>query len=166
MSIAIVAANTFLNTVKVGTETVFHLEDFHIGDIYEIASIYYAGRNRHVNLKDAFECEEITETHIILKYLTQDEVIQRLGEENKDIVAKNLVQQLLRIVTKDPYKNSQTKASKAPIPLAAPMGCKSPYPSVVKVTTLKYKQLERPVIIFPDSASKIPSISEENPNFE
>lgn len=90
----------FLQTVTIGTEKVFRLEDFHIGEIYEIASIS-AGGNGHVKIKDAFECMEITETHVILKYLTQDEVIEILGEENKDVIAQSLVQQLLKIVTKD-----------------------------------------------------------------
>jgi hypothetical protein len=44
--------------------------------------------------KDTFECVEITETHVILRYLSQEDVIQRLGEEKTDIIAVNLVQQL------------------------------------------------------------------------
>jgi hypothetical protein len=90
----------FLEPVRIGTETVFRLEDFHIGEIYEIASIS-AGGVRHIKLKDAFECTEITETYIVLRYLTQEEVIERLGEENIHVIANSLVQQLLRIVTKD-----------------------------------------------------------------
>jgi len=41
----------FLQTVSVGREKVFHLEDFHIGEIYEIASMYTAGGNRHINVR-------------------------------------------------------------------------------------------------------------------
>ncbi len=89
-----------METVKVGTEKVFHLEDFHIGDIYEIASIK-GGVTKRINVKDAFECVEIAETQVVLRYLIQEEVIQRLGEERTDVIAVNLVQQLLKVVTKD-----------------------------------------------------------------
>ena len=71
-----------------------------IGEIYEVASIK-EGVSRRIKIKDAFECLEITETHVVLMYFTQEEVIQRLGEEKTDIIAVNLVQQLLKIVTKD-----------------------------------------------------------------
>ena len=94
----------FLETTKVGTEKVFRLEDFHVSDIYEIASIK-RGVAKRINVKDAFECMEITETHVVLRYLTQEEVIQRLGEERTDVIAVNLVQQLLKIVTKDQAEN-------------------------------------------------------------
>jgi hypothetical protein len=90
----------FLEPVKIGTGTVFRLEDFHIGEIYEIASISTGGI-RHIKLKDAFECTEITETHIVLRYLTEEEVIEKLGEENTYVIAHKFVQQLLRVVTKD-----------------------------------------------------------------
>ncbi|MBU7027218.1 MAG: hypothetical protein HXS48_09765 [Theionarchaea archaeon] len=33
----------FLKSVKAGTKKVFHLEDFHIGEIYEIGSVYTGG---------------------------------------------------------------------------------------------------------------------------
>ena len=91
----------FLRSVKVGTKKVFHLEDFHIGGIYEVGSIYTGGGLKRINVKDTFECVEITETHVVLRCVSQDEVIKKLGEENTDIVAENLVRQLLRIVTKD-----------------------------------------------------------------
>ena len=61
----------FLETTKVGTEKVFRLENFHIGDIYEITSIK-GGVAKRINVKDAFECVEITETHVVLRYLTQE----------------------------------------------------------------------------------------------
>lgn len=93
----------FLETAKVGTEKVFRLEDFHIDEIYEIASIK-GGAAKKINVKDAFECVKITETHVVLRYLTQEEVIQRLGEERTEVIAVNLVQQLLKIVTKDQAK--------------------------------------------------------------
>ncbi len=89
----------FLETTKVGKEKVFHLEDFHTGEIYEIASVSGGGIKR-INLKDAFECTEITETHVVLRYLEQEEVIEKVSEERNDR-AENLVHQLLRIVTKD-----------------------------------------------------------------
>jgi hypothetical protein len=82
-----------------GTGIVFRLEDFHIGEIYKIASI--SADIPCVKLKDAFECTEITETHIVLKYLTQEEVIERLGEDSRNVVVNNLLQQLLRIVSKE-----------------------------------------------------------------
>jgi len=91
----------FLKSVKAGTKKVFHLEDFHIGEIYEIGSIYTGGGLKRINIKDTFECAEITETHVVLKCVPQDEMIKRIGEKNTDIVAQNLVRQLLRIVTKD-----------------------------------------------------------------
>ncbi|MBU7028393.1 MAG: hypothetical protein HXS48_15780 [Theionarchaea archaeon] len=91
----------FLKSVKVGTKKVFHLEDFHIGEIYEVGSVYTGGGFKRINVKDTFECAEITETHIVLRYVSQDEVIKRLGEKNTDIIAQNLVRQLLRIVTTD-----------------------------------------------------------------
>ena len=90
----------FLETTKVGTEKVFRLEDFHIGDFYEVVSIK-EGVAKRIKVKDAFECVEITETHVVLRYLIQEEVIQRLSEERTDVIAVNLVQQLLKIVTKD-----------------------------------------------------------------
>ena len=76
----------------------------HVGDIYEIAPIK-GGVAKKINVKDAFECVEITETHVVLRYLIQEEVIQRLGEERTDVIAVNLVQQLLKIVTKDQAVN-------------------------------------------------------------
>ncbi len=93
----------FLETTKVGKEKVFHLEDFHTGEIYEIAFIKRDVTKR-INLKDAFECTEITETHVVLRYLEQEEVIEKASEERNDR-AENLVQQLLRIVTKDQAVN-------------------------------------------------------------
>lgn len=88
----------FLETVKVGKEKVFLLKDFHLGDIYEVASIPRGAQ--HYSVKDTFECVEIG-SDIVLRYVTQDEVIQKITENNQDIVAESLVQQLLRIVTKE-----------------------------------------------------------------
>jgi hypothetical protein len=56
--------------VKVGAEKVFRLEDFHIGEIYEIASIK-GGVAKKINVKDIFESAEITETQVVLRYLTK-----------------------------------------------------------------------------------------------
>jgi len=81
----------FLRSVKVGTKKVFHLEDFHIGEIYEIGSISTGGGLKRINVKDTFECAEITETHIVLRCVPQGEVIKRLGEKNTDIVAETKV---------------------------------------------------------------------------
>ena len=41
------------------------------------------------------------EDQVVLSCITQDEVIQRFGENNGDLVAENLVEQLLKVVTKD-----------------------------------------------------------------
>jgi len=91
----------FLKSVKAVTKKVFHVEDFHIGETYEIGSISTGGGLKRINVKDTFECAEITETHIVFRYVSQDEEIKKLGEKNTDIIAQNLVRQLLRIVTKD-----------------------------------------------------------------
>jgi len=91
----------FLETVKVGKNKVFQLEDFHIGEIYEVASVYTAGVNKCVHVRDTYECVEITEDQVILSCITQEEVIERFGENNGDLVAESLVKQLLNIVTKD-----------------------------------------------------------------
>jgi len=77
------------------------LEDFHIGEIYEVGFVYTGGGLKRINVKDTFEYAEITETHVVLRCVPQDEMIRRLGEKNTDIIAQNLVRQLLRIVTKD-----------------------------------------------------------------
>jgi len=91
----------FLETVKVGKKKVFQLEDFHVGEIYEVASMYTAGVSKYVRVRDTYECVEITEDQVVLSCVTQDEVIERFGENNGDLVAKSLVQQLLKVVTKD-----------------------------------------------------------------
>ena len=81
--------------MKVGKKKVFQLEDFHIGEIYEVASMYTAGVSKCVHVRDTYECVEITEDQVVLSCCTQDEVIERFGEINGDLVAKNLVEQLL-----------------------------------------------------------------------
>ena len=81
----------FLQTTKVGREKVFQWEDFHIGEIYEVASMYTAGASKCVHVRGTYECEEITEDQVILRCITQDEVIGRFGETNGDAVAENLV---------------------------------------------------------------------------
>jgi len=91
----------FLETVKVGKKKVFQLEDFHVGEIYEVASMYTAGVSKCVHVRDTYECIEITEDQVVLSCVTQDEVIERFGENNGDLVAESLVEQLLKIVTKD-----------------------------------------------------------------
>ena len=92
----------FLKTVRMGREKVFQLKDFRIGEIYEVVSVYYtSGRNEKSLLRDTFECTELTETHVVLKYIPQDEVVKRFGDQNKNRVAENLVAQLLKVVTED-----------------------------------------------------------------
>jgi len=91
----------FLETVKVGREKVFQLEDFHVGEIYEVASMYTAGISKCVHLRGAYECVEIIEDQVVMSCCTQDEVIEKFGENNGDLVAESLVQQLLRVATKD-----------------------------------------------------------------
>jgi hypothetical protein len=89
----------FLETVRVGKEQVFHVKDFHLGDIYEVASL--ARGAQRFSIKDTYECVEITETDVVLQCIPQEGVIKRLTDRNRDIIAESLVQQLLRIVTKE-----------------------------------------------------------------
>ena len=91
----------FLKKVHMGKEIVFRLADFHIGETYEVASMYTAGAGKCVHVRGIYECIEITEDQVILRCITQDEVIGRFGESNGDVVAESLVKQLLNIVTKD-----------------------------------------------------------------
>ncbi len=51
----------FLQTVKVGKAKVFQLEDFRLGEIYEVASTYTAGAIKCVHVRGIYECIEITE---------------------------------------------------------------------------------------------------------
>lgn len=62
-----------------------------------------------VHVRGTYECEEITEDQVILRCITQDEVIGRFGKDNEDAVAENLVKQLLRIVTEDETANLISK---------------------------------------------------------
>lgn len=95
----------FLEPVRMGKEKVFRLEDFHIGAVYEVASVYCPGKSEHISIRDTYECTEITETHVVLQCVTQDEVIRKFSKGNKSTVAKNLVQQLLEVVTKEEAVN-------------------------------------------------------------
>ncbi len=90
----------FLETTKIGKEKVFLLEDFRVGEIYEVASISSTGGSTHVGLRDTFICAEITETHVVLECISREEVLRRSSNQ-ENVVAVNLVQQLLRVVTKD-----------------------------------------------------------------
>ena len=63
--------------------------------------MYTARASKCVHVRDTYECVEITENQVILSCCTQDEVIERFGENNGDLVAESLVEQLLKIVTKD-----------------------------------------------------------------
>jgi hypothetical protein len=92
----------FLETVTVGGEKVFHLEDFHLGCIYEIASVYTRRGTTCVKVKDTFECVKITDTCVVLRCVSRDEGYERLtSDENKEVIAENLIQQLLQVVTKE-----------------------------------------------------------------
>ncbi len=90
----------FLETTKIGKEKVFLLQDFHVGGLYEVASMHSTGGSTHVGLKDTFICTEITETHVVLECISQEEVLKRCNNQ-VNLVAADLVQQLLKIVTKD-----------------------------------------------------------------
>jgi len=61
---------------------------------------YTAGGSQHINVRGTYECVEITEDHVLLRCVTQDEVIARLSE-SRNFVAENLAKQLLTIVTED-----------------------------------------------------------------
>jgi len=91
----------FLDTTRIGREKVFLLEDFCVGEIYEIASLYTTGGNTHVGLKDSFVCTEITDMHVVLECIPQEEVLERYSNQEENTAAVSLVQQLLKIVTKD-----------------------------------------------------------------
>ena len=64
--------------ICIGRETVFRLEDFHISEIYEKTSMYTAGASKCVHVRGAYECREIAEGQVILRCVTQDEVIEGL----------------------------------------------------------------------------------------
>ena len=89
----------FLETTSIGKEKVFLLEDFCIGGVYEVASLYRTGGKTHVGLRDTFVCTQISDTHVVLECISQEEVLERCS--NQTTTAVNLVQQLLKIVNKD-----------------------------------------------------------------
>jgi hypothetical protein len=84
----------FLQTTRLGREKIFLLEDFRFGEIYEIASLFFAGGTSHVGVKDTFVCTKITETHVVLELILQEEVLKRLSDQRRNIAAINTVQQL------------------------------------------------------------------------
>lgn len=88
----------FLESVQLGREKVFLLEDFHIGEIYEIASISRTGR--HIGVKDMFLCTGIDETCVVLELISQEDILEKMCNR-KENVAVQLVHQLLKIVPKD-----------------------------------------------------------------
>jgi len=90
----------FLETVPLGREKVFLLEDFHIGEIYEIASISRTGGVIHNGLRDTFLCTEINEICVVLEIISQEDVLEKMYNR-KENVAIHLVHQLLEIVPKD-----------------------------------------------------------------
>lgn len=63
--------------------------------------MHTAGASKCVHVRSTYECVGITDDQIILRCITQDEVIGKFGEVNGDAVTKNLVKQLLNIVTGD-----------------------------------------------------------------
>lgn len=96
----------FLQMVNMGREKVFELKGFKIGEIYEIASEYYTGSgNKQTHLRDTFVCKEINETHIVLQYIAQEEVVKRFTEGNGAAVAESLAKQLLKVVSPEEARN-------------------------------------------------------------
>ena len=91
----------FLETTRIGREKVFQLEDFRIGEIYEVASIQTTGGSTHVGLRNTFVCRKITEAHVVLECVSKEEVLERCSDQEENTAAVNLVQQLLKIVNKD-----------------------------------------------------------------
>jgi len=90
----------FLDTTRIGREKVFLLEDFRVGEIYEVASLYTAGGSAHVGLRDTLVCTKITKTHVVLECISKEEVLEGFSDQEENTAAANLVQQLLKIVTK------------------------------------------------------------------
>ncbi|MBU7043182.1 MAG: hypothetical protein HXS47_06280 [Theionarchaea archaeon] len=88
----------FLKTAQLGREKVFLLEDFHIGEIYEIASISRTGG--HIGVKDMFLCAGIDETCVVLELILQEDILEKMCNRGEN-VALQLVHQLLKVVTKD-----------------------------------------------------------------
>ena len=88
----------FLEPVQLGREKVFLLEDFHIGEIYEIASISRTGR--HIGVKDMFLCTGIDETCVVLELILQEDILEKMCNRKED-VAVHLVHQLLKIIPKN-----------------------------------------------------------------
>ena len=90
----------FLQMVHMGQEKVFQLTDFVVDGVYEVASEYFTGSGKKSRyLRDTFVCREITETHVVLEWISQEEVVRRFAEENGVTVAESLAKQLLRIVS-------------------------------------------------------------------
>jgi hypothetical protein len=48
-----------------------------------------------------FKIGKYFESYIVLRYLTQEEVNQKLGEEGTDVIAMNLVKQLSKILPRN-----------------------------------------------------------------
>jgi len=81
----------FLETVQLGREKVFLLEDFHIGEIYEVASNSRTGGVTHIGLKDTFLCMGITKIHVVLELLLQEEVLKKCNDRKKNLTGTNLM---------------------------------------------------------------------------
>ena len=90
----------FLEPVQLGREKIFLLEDFHIGEIYEIASIFRTGGVTHIGVKDTYLCTKIDEICVMLELILQEDVLEKMCNRGED-VAVQLVHQLLKVVTKD-----------------------------------------------------------------
>jgi len=88
----------FLEPVQLGREKVFLLKDFHISEIYEIASISRTGG--HIGVKETYLCTEINETCVVLEIISQEDILEKMCNRKED-VAVHLVHQLLEIVRKD-----------------------------------------------------------------
>jgi hypothetical protein len=90
----------FLEPVQLGRDKVFLLEDFHIGEIYEIASISRVGGVTYVGLRDTYLCTGINEICVVLEIISQEDILKKKCNRGEN-VAVHLVHQLLKVVTKD-----------------------------------------------------------------
>lgn len=89
-------AREFLERSKLGKETFFKAEDFKVGEIYEIVSIYYSGSgNPSANVKDFYICTK-KNGKLEFEKRSNDEVIIRFSEDNNEdekleLLAKELI---------------------------------------------------------------------------
>lgn len=73
----------FLQRQRVGKESYFSIEDFEKGELYEIKCIYYTGSWKPCpRLEGFFECIEKGNKAIILKEISEEELIAKLKQKN------------------------------------------------------------------------------------